>query len=63
MKVDRLVSYVKSRFPVLPGDVILTGTPHGVSQVKAGDLMEASIIAGTGTVLSQGSWRAIQGKD
>jgi 2-keto-4-pentenoate hydratase/2-oxohepta-3-ene-1,7-dioic acid hydratase in catechol pathway len=58
-----LVSYVKSRFPVLPGDVILTGTPHGVSQVRAGDLMEARVISEGGQVISQGSWRAVQGKE
>ena len=60
--MEKLVSYVKERFPLLPGDVILTGTPHGVSQVREGDLMEARVIAEGGEVLSQGAWRAVQGK-
>jgi 2-keto-4-pentenoate hydratase/2-oxohepta-3-ene-1,7-dioic acid hydratase in catechol pathway len=32
-----------------PGDVILTGTPAGVGQLKAGDQVEVSI-AGLGTL-------------
>ena len=30
-------------FTLEPGDVILTGTPAGVGQVVAGDVMEAEI--------------------
>jgi len=41
--VDRLIEYASSVYTLLPGDVIMTGTPAGVSQVKPGDVMVASI--------------------
>jgi len=36
----QLVSYMSSCFTLLPGDVILTGTPAGVSELKQGDELE-----------------------
>lgn len=41
--VADLVSYVSSVFTLLPGDVILTGTPAGVGPIRAGDLVEVEI--------------------
>lgn len=38
-----LVSYVSSMMTLLPGDVILTGTPDGVGPVYAGNVMEVRI--------------------
>ncbi len=38
-----LVSYVSSMMTLLPGDVILTGTPDGVGPVYPGDVMEVRI--------------------
>ncbi|QIL91101.1 fumarylacetoacetate hydrolase family protein [Microbulbifer sp. SH-1] len=32
-----LVAYISSYFTLLPGDVVLTGTPAGVGELKAGD--------------------------
>lgn len=32
-----LVSYLLAHFPICPYDIILTGTPAGVSQIKKGD--------------------------
>jgi 2,4-didehydro-3-deoxy-L-rhamnonate hydrolase len=32
---------------LMPGDVLLTGTPEGVAPIQAGDLMDAAI-AGIG---------------
>lgn len=38
-----IVSYVSAQMTLLPGDVILTGTPHGVGPVNPGDTMTVSI--------------------
>ena len=38
-----LVSYVSHQMTLLPGDVILTGTPAGVGPIVAGDEVEVSI--------------------
>jgi len=38
-----IVSYVSAQMTLLPGDVILTGTPHGVGPVVVGDTMSISI--------------------
>lgn len=43
IKVDKIVEYIKSNFPVCPGDVILTGTPKGVAAIVSGDKLEAQI--------------------
>ena len=41
--VARIVAYASEVFTLLPGDVILTGTPAGVSPVEAGDVVEVEI--------------------
>jgi 2-keto-4-pentenoate hydratase/2-oxohepta-3-ene-1,7-dioic acid hydratase in catechol pathway len=41
--VPRLIEYASQFYTLHPGDVILTGTPEGVSQVQPGDLMHAHI--------------------
>jgi len=38
-----IVHYISSIMTLLPGDVILTGTPAGVGPLAAGDLVEVSI--------------------
>lgn len=47
--VAELVAHISQAFTLLPGDVILTGTPAGVGQVSAGDRFEAEI-EGIGTL-------------
>jgi 2-keto-4-pentenoate hydratase/2-oxohepta-3-ene-1,7-dioic acid hydratase in catechol pathway len=42
-KVPDLVEYVSSVMTLLPGDVILTGTPEGVGPMEPGDEVEVSI--------------------
>ncbi|GAX82466.1 hypothetical protein CEUSTIGMA_g9893.t1 [Chlamydomonas eustigma] len=60
-KVDALLEYLKERFPLLPGDVVLTGTPHGVSSLKHGDQILAKVLSRDGDkVLSEGKWEAVQ---
>lgn len=41
--VAELVSYVSSVFTLLPGDVILTGTPAGVGEIRAGDRVSVEV--------------------
>lgn len=38
-----IVSYVSKMMTLLPGDLIITGTPHGVGSVKIGDEMIVEI--------------------
>lgn len=38
-----LISYMSSRFTLEAGDVILTGTPSGVGQIRSGDSIEVEI--------------------
>jgi 2-keto-4-pentenoate hydratase/2-oxohepta-3-ene-1,7-dioic acid hydratase in catechol pathway len=41
--VARLVAHVSAAFTLLPGDVLLTGTPAGVGPVEAGQRVEVEI--------------------
>lgn len=41
--VAGLVAFVSQVFTLLPGDVILTGTPAGVGPIRAGDRVEVEI--------------------
>jgi 2-keto-4-pentenoate hydratase/2-oxohepta-3-ene-1,7-dioic acid hydratase in catechol pathway len=47
--VPELIAYVSRAFTLLPGDVILTGTPAGVSRFTSGQTVDVSI-AGLGTL-------------
>ena len=47
--VRELVSYVSKVFTLLPGDVIITGTPAGVGPIVAGDHVDIAI-QGVGTL-------------
>lgn len=38
-----LIAYISAAFTLLPGDVILTGTPEGVGPFGAGDVVEVEI--------------------
>ncbi len=41
--VDRIISFVSAYFTLKKGDLIFTGTPEGVSPVKADDVLDAFI--------------------
>ncbi len=41
--VPTLVSYISHVMTLLPGDIILTGTPAGVSQIVPGEIVSVSI--------------------
>ncbi|MDR0483304.1 MAG: fumarylacetoacetate hydrolase family protein [Cellulomonadaceae bacterium] len=47
--VDFLVAHISQAMTLLPGDVILTGTPSGVGQVDHGDVVEVEV-EGIGTL-------------
>ncbi|WP_022868218.1 fumarylacetoacetate hydrolase family protein [Schaalia vaccimaxillae] len=49
MPVKELVSYVSRVFTLLPGDVIITGTPAGIGPIEAGQRVEVTI-EGIGTL-------------
>ena len=50
--IPALVAYVSSVMTLLPGDVILTGTPEGVGPMEVGDEIEISV-AGLGTLTNK----------
>jgi len=41
--VEEIIEYASAVFTLLPGDVILTGTPAGVGEFGAGDVVEVEI--------------------
>ncbi len=41
--VDSLIRYISRMMTLLPGDLIATGTPSGVSRLKSGDVCEVEI--------------------
>jgi len=41
--VDFLIRYISNMMTLMPGDVIATGTPSGVSKMSAGDVCEIEI--------------------
>lgn len=41
--VEKLIEYATSMYTLYPGDLIFTGTPEGVGQVKPGDTISAEI--------------------
>ena len=48
-KIDFLISYLSAIFTLSRGDIIATGTPAGVSQIRAGDVLRGQI-SGVGDV-------------
>jgi 2-keto-4-pentenoate hydratase/2-oxohepta-3-ene-1,7-dioic acid hydratase in catechol pathway len=41
--VAQIVSFASQSMTLMPGDIILTGTPSGVGPIHAGDQLEAII--------------------
>jgi len=50
--VDTLIAYLSQFITLERGDVLYTGTPQGVAQVKSGDSLEASLRDSTGKSLA-----------
>jgi len=49
--VDKLIAHLSQFVTLEQGDILYTGTPQGVAQVKSGDLLEASLSDAKGAVL------------
>ena len=47
--VAELIEYITTFMTLLPGDVLLTGTPEGVGRVRARDVVEVEV-EGVGTL-------------
>ena len=47
--LDAVIRYISQVMTLVPGDLIPTGTPHGVGPVAAGDMMEV-MVEGVGTL-------------
>lgn len=47
--VRKIISYVSHNMTLLPGDLVLTGTPSGISPFNSGQLVECSV-EGIGTL-------------
>ncbi len=41
--VAKLLALISQQFTLMPGDVVLTGTPAGVGAIQSGDLLEAEL--------------------
>ena len=41
--IHSLIAHISQQFTLLPGDVVLTGTPAGVGQLQAGDKLVAGL--------------------
>lgn len=41
--VAEIVSYVSENMTLLPGDIILTGTPAGITRISSGDIVECEV--------------------
>jgi 2-keto-4-pentenoate hydratase/2-oxohepta-3-ene-1,7-dioic acid hydratase in catechol pathway len=54
--IPTLVAHITAAMTLLPGDVILTGTPEGVGPMQVDDEVEVSI-AGLGTLTNKVSTR------
>ncbi len=42
-KIPELMSYISRHMTLLPGDMIMTGTPQGISSLEVGDVVDATI--------------------
>lgn len=47
--VPELIEYASNTYTLYPGDILFTGTPHGVGPVSPGDLLDCQI-SGLGTM-------------
>ena len=42
-KVPEMIAYLSGLFTLMPGDIILSGTPSGVGPVKRGDVLKGHV--------------------
>ncbi len=41
--IDEIIEFVSNIMTLEPGDMIMTGTPEGVAEIKKGDKLEANL--------------------
>jgi len=41
--IERIIEFISEVMTLEPGDLIMTGTPEGVAEIKKGDVLEASL--------------------
>ena len=41
--VERIIEFISKIMTLEPGDLIMTGTPEGVAEIKSGDVLEAKL--------------------
>lgn len=51
-RLEELISYVSTFITLEEGDIFFTGTPEGVAQIHAGDLLEAQLTQPSGALLA-----------
>jgi len=49
--VPKIISYVSHNMTLLPGDIILTGTPAGIAKINSGEIVECEV-EGIGTLVN-----------
>ena len=42
-RIPELIAYISAAFTLLPGDIILTGTPSGVGPIRPGEHVTVSV--------------------
>lgn len=57
-KPDQVLKEIQSFMTLADGDIVMTGTPKGVGEVKAGDLFEAEVRDGEQLLLRK-NWQAV----
>ena len=41
--IEKIIEFISEVMTLEPGDLIMTGTPEGVAEIKSGDVLEASL--------------------
>ena len=41
--IEKIIEFISNIMTLEPGDLILTGTPEGVDEIKKGDVLEAKL--------------------
>ncbi len=55
-KLPQLLKFLKLQLPISPGDIILTGTPEGVGELRSGQRFQAQLINSFGEITLENTW-------
>lgn len=56
---ERLRQYLIARYPIVPGDLLLTGTPSGVGPIRKGDCLTGQILTSRGETFLKTAWQVL----